>query len=466
MSDVPPEEDEEDLFGQEMATSPLQVTAEGAVPPEEDLFAADQAASAPKADKTPANGDASAQEPVPDTRDSFQRFGDWARESVFGGDTDTLLGFGAGAGQGIIDRYIGVPAGNYMADQDFGALPEGTVRSGGNAIDALPKSDFLSARTLGKQFTGIPAAYAAGASPASQAALGGALGVSNALSEGDDPLTAGLAGAGLGFLGGKLGAAPGKALGRLAKPAQAAVAEVGDWMGHAPQVAAQAGPWLQAAPRRIAQLADDAVDPIMRGAEQYADDAGRALGGMKETALDMFGPSAGRGARAVSPIELPTAVPGAQILSGAAQYGVPAAVKSPIEKLLGYAGKSRAELVGEAAKAAPEYVGRAAQGLARGGGAFGSGALAPGAAAFADPSKAKAQEKAYHGTPTTSWAVESVLSSGTHGLPEDAAQQLTEAVMSGDQAKLISTNFRLSQKYPAYAKRMTDEYQSLQEQEP
>lgn len=75
---------------------------------------------------------------------------------------------------------------------------------------------------------------------------------------------------------------------------------------------------------------------------------------------------------------------------------------------------------------------------------------------------AQGQDKAYAGTPTTSWAVQSVLSSGSHGLPPDAEQQLTEAVMSGDPTKVVSTNFVLSQRFPAYEKRLRDEYESLQ----
>jgi hypothetical protein len=34
--------------------------------------------------------------------------------------------------------------------------------------------------------------------------------------------------------------------------------------------------------------------------------------------------------------------------------------------------------------------------------------------------------------------------------------------MSGDEQKMISTNFLLAQRNPAYAKRMQDEYESLQ----
>lgn len=105
---------------------------------------------------------------------------------------------------------------------------------------------------------------------------------------------------------------------------------------------------------------------------------------------------------------------------------------------------------------------RAAGGAASGLGGRAAGFLT-GALGGADDSTAHAQEKAYHGTPTTSWAVQSVLSSGTSGLPEDAEQRLTEAVMSGDPARVVSTNFVLSQRFPAYAKRMTDEYKALQE---
>jgi hypothetical protein len=119
--------------------------------------------------------------------------------------------------------------------------------------------------------------------------------------------------------------------------------------------------------------------------------------------------------------------------------------------------------MGDAARALPGMVTKAAGSLDRAiGGGLGGGLGQAGAMSGGGPAKAKAQDVAYAGTPTTSWAVQSVLSSGTSGLSPEDEQRLTEAVMSGDEQKMISTNFLLAQRNPAYAKRMQDEYESLQ----
>jgi hypothetical protein len=79
-------------------------------------------------------------------------------------------------------------------------------------------------------------------------------------------------------------------------------------------------------------------------------------------------------------------------------------------------------------------------------------------------SPAQAQEKAYAGAPTLSWALQSVLTSGA-GLPPKDEQELTEALIKGDTQRLASLNYRLQQTNPAFQKRMEDELRSLGEEE-
>ncbi len=154
------------------------------------------------------------------------------------------------------------------------------------------------------------------------------------------------------------------------------------------------------------------------------------------------------------------------------KYGVPALARASIPEwasLTGLVTKPWATAPVLAAKMAARANPYAAELTARGAGGFaasaGGGVVNAIAGKLKDAQeapKAKAQDVAYAGTPTTSWAVQSVLSSGTHGLSPEDEQRLTEAVMSGDDQKVISTNFLLSQRNPAYAKRLQDEYESLQ----
>lgn len=66
---------------------------------------------------------------------------------------------------------------------------------------------------------------------------------------------------------------------------------------------------------------------------------------------------------------------------------------------------------------------------------------------------------------TQAWAVQSLLYRGGSGLPRQAEQQLTEAVMSGDEQKLATANFLLSGKYPQYAQALQKQMFSLQQRE-
>jgi hypothetical protein len=114
---------------------------------------------------------------------------------------------------------------------------------------------------------------------------------------------------------------------------------------------------------------------------------------------------------------------------------------------------------GKALAPAAPAVARAGTALAPAGGAVGGyigTALAP--------SKAKAQEKAYATPATASWAVQSVLTSGDTGLRPQDEQRLTEAVMSGDEDRVIAANFALQQSNPMYGRKIQQELEALQEQ--
>lgn len=93
------------------------------------------------------------------------------------------------------------------------------------------------------------------------------------------------------------------------------------------------------------------------------------------------------------------------------------------------------------------------------GAAAGAGALT----GAISPASAQAPDVAYGTAPTMAWAVQSVLQSGS-GLEPADEQRLTEAVLSGDMDKLISANFALQSRNPAYAARLQRELESLQEE--
>lgn len=275
-------------------------------------------------------------------------------------ETDPLLSLARGMGQGIFAQ-VGERNANQLADL-IHPRPEGAEVHGGGVLDQIPRTPRQAGyKALGNLATGIPLTYLAGPGVGAQAALGGALGASNAVDEGGGPLAA-ITGGGLGALLGAGGAA----------------------------------------------------------AAQYAPAALKALNESKNAlpnAMRWLG-------RAMNP----------SMIAG--------------------------ELAAGAVRAAPKAAGQvmrqtAQQGAVNAGKATGfvSEVLAP---------KAKAQDKAYAGTPTTSWAVQSVLSSGTSGLGPQDEQRLTEAVMSGDPQQVVTTNFLLTQRNPAYAKRMQDTYEALQ----
>jgi hypothetical protein len=74
------------------------------------------------------------------------------------------------------------------------------------------------------------------------------------------------------------------------------------------------------------------------------------------------------------------------------------------------------------------------------------------------------QEKAYAGAPALVYSLQTVLSSGDTGLPPAAQQQLTSALLSGDEGKLHAANFKLQQRHPGFAKRLQDQLNALSEE--
>ena len=77
----------------------------------------------------------------------------------------------------------------------------------------------------------------------------------------------------------------------------------------------------------------------------------------------------------------------------------------------------------------------------------------------------EAQVKAYAGVPALTYAVHRVLSSDDSGLPDDARDQLTRAALRGDSAEVRALNFKLSQRYPGYARQMQNEIDALNMEE-
>jgi hypothetical protein len=139
--------------------------------------------------------------------------------------------------------------------------------------------------------------------------------------------------------------------------------------------------------------------------------------------------------------------------------GALGAVTSPGDPI---GGATRGAVTGAAGRALlgalPASTGPAARALGAGA-AAGAGSLT----GAVSPASAQAPDVAYGTAPTMAWAVESVLQSGS-GLEPADEQRLTEAVLSGDLDKLISTNFALQQRSPAYAARLQRELESLQEE--
>lgn len=153
---------------------------------------------------------------------------------------------------------------------------------------------------------------------------------------------------------------------------------------------------------------------------------------------------------------------GGQMGAGAAAGALLSGSKDPADiaksAAVGALGGKALGMAGGAAPKLAPYVGDAARAMGT--------AAAPLAGMYAGrTNKAQAQADVAYGTaPTMAWAVESVLMSGNSGLDPKDEQQLTEAVMSGDEDRMIAANFSLSQRSPAYAARLRRELESLQEE--
>jgi hypothetical protein len=63
------------------------------------------------------------------------------------------------------------------------------------------------------------------------------------------------------------------------------------------------------------------------------------------------------------------------------------------------------------------------------------------------------------------YALQATLASGRAGLSPEDEQALTEAVVQGDQAAISATDFRLRQRYPAYARRVERELRAYNEED-
>jgi hypothetical protein len=151
-----------------------------------------------------------------------------------------------------------------------------------------------------------------------------------------------------------------------------------------------------------------------------------------------------------------------QFGGGAAVGALLSGSKDPVDILKSaaggaLAGKALGSLGSLAPKVAP-YLGDAAR-------ALGTAAAPLFGGSAGKISKAQAQADVAYGTaPTMAWAVESVLTSGDTGLDAKDEQQLVEAVMSGDEDRVIAANFSLQQRSPQFAARLRRELESLQEE--
>jgi hypothetical protein len=67
--------------------------------------------------------------------------------------------------------------------------------------------------------------------------------------------------------------------------------------------------------------------------------------------------------------------------------------------------------------------------------------------------------------PTLHYALQATLASGRAGLSPEDERALTEAVIQGDQSAISATDFRLRQRYPAYARAVERELRSYTEED-
>ena len=83
-------------------------------------------------------------------------------------------------------------------------------------------------------------------------------------------------------------------------------------------------------------------------------------------------------------------------------------------------------------------------------------------------SKVNAQDRepiAYGDRNTLNYALSAALHGGDTGLSQEDEATLTKAVVAGDQDAINAADFRLRQRYPAYARRIERELRALNEEE-
>jgi hypothetical protein len=78
-------------------------------------------------------------------------------------------------------------------------------------------------------------------------------------------------------------------------------------------------------------------------------------------------------------------------------------------------------------------------------------------------SKDAVEKTAYGDADTLNYALSATLHAGNTGLSPEDEQALTEAVVRGDQSAINAADFRLRQRYPAYARRVERELRALNE---
>ena len=257
------------------------------------------------------------------------------------------------------------------------------------------------------------------------------------------------------------------------------------------QAALGAGAAWAAGPAVLAQGAAGALTGAAGeyGRQQEADANRVVAGGITGGALGLAGGAVGKVAGALrgKPAPPPPEDPMAALMVGS-RGPAPAAQQAPQQQMPSSAMELLARGGVEAASKVPQWLpgvgaigkyGQAAKQLGLGGAPKAGGQMIPsegarmgGVAAtqlLGTPMTSRAQEggKAYAGTATLAYGIQSVLA-GSHqgtpsGLPPEAEQRLTQAVVSGDDSKFAATDYELKQRYPAYAKRIEDELKALNE---
>lgn len=132
------------------------------------------------------------------------------------------------------------------------------------------------------------------------------------------------------------------------------------------------------------------------------------------------------------------------------------AVTSPGDPLGGAARGAGVSVLGRAAMGAvPASIGGAVRGASQ---------LAAAGAGTAAGALAQEPDVAYGTAPTMAWAAQSVLASGDSGLSPEDEQRLADAMLGGDEDKVISASFALQMKNPGWSARLQRELESLQEE--